>query len=344
MIDLLPIPLQDFVLPSGHIRIPVCIGDLPSSDYQVPSDTITHDVVKYLRDHEEVPGVMIYAGGNLINVMPRLRMFERLGQMYGSDLFIRKPIEALCQNLRTEAFCLSEDLRIDDAVKSALQRPPHNVYDPVVMVTEKKTARLVDMHTLLLVQSQILANMNNGISNLDRVRRFLSRQGDLIDTAYHVIDSINEVVSYHQAAVLLHKENSLHLVADRSFPEASFGHSPDRNFLQSPLFNTIVRFRQSITIEDVDLIPDRNYIQGARNIRCWIGAPLFAEAKVFGLLTLSRTSKTPFRKDEKDTLDAYARLFSDYLDLEQTEAKQDPLTISFKVEAMTPKVVGRLVL
>jgi len=343
MINSLPVPLQDFVLPTGRIRIPVCLGDLPASDYQVSADTITYDVVKYLRDHEEIPGVMIFSGEKLVNVLPRLRMFERLGQMYGTDLFIRKPIDTLCQNLHTEAFCLPEQMRVDDAIQSAFKRLLHNVYDPVARRAEDKTVRLVDMHTLLLVQSQILTNMNNGISNLDRVKRFLSQTVDLADAANLVIDALNEVVSFHRAAVLLHKGNALHLVAGYGFSLSAARNSPDTQFLQSSLFNTMVSIRQSITIEDVDLIPDWNYIKGEGNIRCWIGAPLFSGPQVFGLVTLVRTSRTPFRKDEKDTLDAYARLLSDFLERVQLEAKRDPQSIGFQVDAFTTKIGDRFI-
>ena len=317
-----PFPEQDFFLSTGRIRIPVCIGDLPSSDYQVSANTITYDVVKHLRDHEEIPGVRVYAGKELVNVLPRLRMFERLGQLYGTDLFIRKPIESLCQILRTEAFSLPRDLRVNDAIRSALQRRAHNVYDPLVRVSEDKTARLVDMHTLLLVQSQILTNMNKGISNLDRLRRFLSGQIELIDAANLMIDGLNEVVAYHQAAVLLHKDNALHLVAGRGFPLHPARQSPDKLFLQSSLFNTMVRIRQSITVEDVDLVPDWKKITGAEEARCWIGVPLFSGTKVFGLMTFARTARAPFRKDEKDTLDACARLLSDFLEREQVDVEK----------------------
>jgi len=106
---------------------------------------------------------------------PRLRCFERLGQLYGVDLFIRKPIQTLQENLRTEVFELSDYVRINEAVQCALSRPRHTVYDPVIIISEDGKKRLLDMHMLLSVQSQVVMNSLNVMSNLDRVTRALSK-------------------------------------------------------------------------------------------------------------------------------------------------------------------------
>jgi len=344
MIEPTSLPLQDSVLPTGRIRIPVCVGDLPGSDYRVDAGTTTYEVVKYLRDHEELPGVMVYTGDQLANVLPRLRMFERLGQMYGTDLFIRKPIEALCQNLHTEACSLPADLRVNEAVQTALLRPLHNVYDPLVCVAEDQSTRLVDMHTLLVVQSQILSNLHDGISNLERVKRALARRISLTEAAYLIIDAVNEVVAFHQAAVSLHRQGALHLIAGRGFPLNPVMQAPDTEFIETSLFQTMARIRQSITVEDVDKIFGWTGFKGMEAMICWVGVPLFAGQKVFGLINFARTTRTPFRKDEKDTLDAYARLFSEFLEREQIESGQAPQFPGFKVEPIPAKISGSFIL
>ena len=326
--------LPEIALPAGLSRIPVCIGDLPASDYRVSAGTITYDVVRYLRDHEEIPGVMIYAGDKLVSVMPRLRMFERLGQLYGTELFIRRPIETLCQNLRTEAFCLPQELRVEDAVQAALKRRPHYVYDPVARLAGDQTAHLIDMHTLLLIQSQILANLNTGISKLERVKRFLSQHVNLVDMTNLVIETLAEVLSYHQAAVFLHRRNALHLIAGHGFQILEARNSPDDQFLHSPIFSAMARLRQSMAIEDVDLVPGWKYFPRQEAIRCWMGAPLFAGRKVFGLISLGRTTRTPFRKDEKDTLDAYTHLLSDNLERRYLDETTNPPAVDFRLETV----------
>ena len=62
------LPLQ--FLPTGKMPIPVCIGDLSSSNYHVSANMLTFDVVNVMRDDEEIPGVMIFNGDTLIGAIP----------------------------------------------------------------------------------------------------------------------------------------------------------------------------------------------------------------------------------------------------------------------------------
>ena len=332
-------------LPTGLTRIPVCIGDLPSSDYRVPADTLTFDVVKTMRDNEDIPGVMLFDGDSLVGAIPRLRMFERLGQLYGVDLFIRKPIRLLQKNLGTELYELFDHLRVNEAVQSALGRSRHTAYDPIIAVAEDGKKSLMDMHTLLLAQSQIIMYSKNAVSNLDRVERTLAKRHKLLEGISISIQALQESVPYHGAAVYLHLDRKLHLIVGSGISESLQKNESDKHIIKSATYQMMVHLRQAVAIEDVRTVPDWEYMSDLGSMRCWLGVPLYSGHNHFGLVSISRLTSTPFSKDEVDFAKAFTRLIS--IALQEEYQITDNKTISnskIKLEAVTVNEKGRLII
>jgi len=157
-----------FFLPNGVMQTPVSVGDLPSFAYQVPVETLTEDVTSHLEDHPEIPGVILLEDGKLHSSLPRSMMFERLGHRYGVELFLRKPILELQQNMGIRTFTVSSHLGVKDAVQFALRREAEFIYAPLVVVYDDEL-RLLDMHVLLYAQSHILGNANNVFGSMNRI-------------------------------------------------------------------------------------------------------------------------------------------------------------------------------
>jgi hypothetical protein len=331
------LPLQ--FLPTGQVPIPVCIGDLATSDYSVSASTLTFDVVKVMRDNEEIPGVMIFNGDTLVGVIPRLRLFERLGQLYGVDLFIRKPIQTLQENLRTEVFELSDYVRINEAVQCALSRPRHTVYDPVIIISEDGKKRLLDMHMLLSVQSQVVMNSLNVMSNLDRVTRALSKPYKLLESLSDAIHTLRDSVPYHGAAIYLHRDRLLELVIGSGNSDFLQRSESDGRITKSATYNMMIRLCHHVAINDVSTVPDWDYMSDLGPMRCWLGIPLYSDHQFFGLISITRLTRTPFNKEEIDIAKAFARPISKALEKEYLKAEYNRPNSNFKVEfaSINPK-------
>ncbi|MDO9301006.1 MAG: hypothetical protein Q7T89_06460, partial [Anaerolineales bacterium] len=69
-----PVPHYYNIFPTGHIPVPVCIGDLPLSTYVVSYDTLSEKVVNHLRDNALIPGAIVTQGQRLLGVIPRHKM------------------------------------------------------------------------------------------------------------------------------------------------------------------------------------------------------------------------------------------------------------------------------
>lgn len=301
--------------PTGHLEIPVCLGDLPTSDYCVKAETITFDIVKHLTEHEKIPGVLIYEGANLIGAIPRSRFFERLGRLYGVDLFIRKPVRVLNSSLNLKPFMLPDHLRVHEGVQYALARPMHEVYDPIVVVGDDKPARMLDMHTLLFTQSQIISIAGNLISILDRLERTLYGHQDLFQKMNRAIDLLGMVVPHHYSAVLFHQGQSMRFVTGRGFHK-SLKHLNLESIIKSTTISTMLNLRQSLVVNDVSSISDQHFVHGLGKMYAWMGIPLFSSHidTSFGLISLARFSQTSFTKDEKDIADEFSRRISQALE------------------------------
>jgi GAF domain len=293
-----------FMLPTGQIYPPVSVGELPSHDYQVPIQTLTEDVSSYLESHVETPGVILVNEKKLHSMIPRSKMFERLGHRYGVELFLRKPIIELQESLGTTTFGISSNTRINTAANIAISRNVENIYEPLVIEYDDGTFRQLDMHILLMAQSLVMENINNIISSMNRIEQSIKADIPLDTSLDMIIDSIKRTTPYHRAAILI-KPGSWTKISS---------HHPILQHLSEPLINhplikAVLNTRNHLYIEDTTQAPSWKGMEFAGKANVWMGLPIVVGRIPDGILSLSRTTKTPFSKNEIDM----ARTFSEFL-------------------------------
>lgn len=132
---------------------------LPSYDYQVPTTTLTRDVMAYMKQHPDLPGVMIVDDGQVIGAISRQRFESHMQQVYSSEIYPKRPIQLLVEVLKAEKLQLPSSTRIVDAAFTALQRPRSLVFEPVVMECPDGQLRLIDCLMVLLAQVSILKRL-----------------------------------------------------------------------------------------------------------------------------------------------------------------------------------------
>ena len=236
------------------------------------------------------------------------------------------------ENLRTEIFELFDYLRINEAVQLALSRPRHTVYDPLIIVSEDGTKRLLDMHMLLSVQSQIIMNSLNVMSNLDRVTRALSKPHKLLESLSDAIHTLRESVPYHGAAVYLHRDRYLELVVGSGISDSLQRSESDGRIIKSATYNMMVRLRHHVAINDVSTVPDWDYMSDLGPMRCWLGIPLYSDHTFFGMISITRLTRTPFNKEEIDIAKAFTHPISKALEEEYLKAEYNHPNSNFKGE------------
>ena len=295
-----------FMLPSGQMYPPVSIGELPSHAYQVSTETITEDVSTHLESYPEIPGVILVSGNKIHSMIPRNKIFERLGHRYGIELFLQKPIIQLQENLETAIFKISSNTGVIAAAKVAISRQAKSIYDPLVMEYDDGSFRQLDMHVLLMAQSLVMENMNNIITNMNRIEQSIKADVPMDTSLDMIIDAIKLTIPYHRAAVLIRPgqwkkicshHNLLHLLS--------------QPLNSHPLVRSICDSRNHVYIEDTDKTSSWQGMEFIGKTKVWVGLPISSGNNFEGILSLSRATNTPFSKNEIDM----AKTFSEFLSI-----------------------------
>ena len=271
-----------FLSPGGKMLTPVSVGDLPACNYCVPLETVTEEVTTYLETHLEIPGVILLQDGAFHSAIPRASMFERLGHRYGIELFLRKPIVELQQNLQVKTLTLSSNLRIKEAVQIALQREPKYMYSPLVVFHTDGNASLLDMYTLLIAQSHTLDNANNTFGRMNAIEEALRKNISFDKLIDMVMDSLMSVVPHHRASIFVKPARWMSL----SVTHPLLHRIPD-DLGQTRAFRSILDLQQPVVIDDVSAYPQRHGLASLGLFRTWIGLPLQTLFGVEGVLSLS---------------------------------------------------------
>lgn len=294
--------------PTGYVHTPVCVDDLPQHDFQVPLTTLTEAITERLEAQPELPGVLLFENDKLHGIIPRKRIFERLGHRYGVELFLHKPVRELHSSLVPQMFTVHPHTRIDNAVYAAMKRPADMLYEPLVVVSDSGHARMLDFHTLLLAQSHILNNMNNLFSNLNRIELSLKRRPDMYDSMSMILGGLRQVVPYHHAAILSKNANGMHL-SDHEITTFT----PTVPILQNAIYQSVLRHNQPLYIEDVKKVAAWDGLDSISELRTWVGVPLRNGNSPLGILSLGRRTLSPFSKDEMVIADTFGGYISQAL-------------------------------
>jgi signal transduction histidine kinase/CheY-like chemotaxis protein/HPt (histidine-containing phosphotransfer) domain-containing protein len=136
---------------------------LPRFDVQVSPAVRSSVVAQEFEARADLPGVLVVEEGELCGVISRGRFQERLSQPFGLELFLKRPIQDLLNQLSDEPWVLPGHFEVAEATRFALNRPNGLIYEPLVVAEPNGRFTLLDTHTLLLAQTHLLAQANDTI-------------------------------------------------------------------------------------------------------------------------------------------------------------------------------------
>ncbi len=152
------------------------LGDLPTHASEVHANAPSHVLEQALRDQPGLPGVIVTHHGRFQGMLSRRRCHESLSMAFGREVFLERPVRVLLEANRAEPLCLGPDTRIEVASREGLSRPMPDTYEPIVVMQEDGTARLLDMQVLLLALSRILGLKNDEHEHLLKQMRESNRE------------------------------------------------------------------------------------------------------------------------------------------------------------------------
>jgi len=143
----------------GTHRIPTA-GQLACHAAVVDAQVRTSSVAEQFERQPALPGVIVLQAGQVLGIVPRGRFLERLSHKFWPELFLPKPVSQVVEVLRTEPLLISEDCSIAEASSLAMQRAGDSVFEPLAVHRRDGSYELLDVHTLMVAQTQLLEVFN----------------------------------------------------------------------------------------------------------------------------------------------------------------------------------------
>ncbi len=152
-------------------------------DFAVDASAPGKIVVQELDANPLMPGVILTEGGELLGMISRRKFLEHLSRPYGLELFLKRPLKSLYRFACSDSLIVTADTSIVEATSRSLARAPELLYEPILVELGSQDYRLLDVHQLLVAQSQIhkLATqlLNHIYLELDEANKELQRQASL---------------------------------------------------------------------------------------------------------------------------------------------------------------------
>lgn len=302
--------------------LPVCIADLEAHPVSVPPLTLTEAVVELFENNPSLPGVMVMDRGRPTNVITRLKLFEQLGHRYGIELFLRKPIVELNRSLRLPTYIMPGHLRIDDAVRLALQRPPTDLYDPIVVESDPDHYQLLEMNLLLTAQSHIVTHLSNAVNNIAQIDHMLVSELDLEQITRQIFAVLRQVIPHHHALIALPGEEGITILDTESRRELPA--ETARQFQRSAIYDLLQKQGDAIYIPDTRRVPKWAEVGILGSPVAWLGIPISRPGLTSGVLSIGRLTTTAFDNTEKETARSFTRRIATLLERENDRQRNNP--------------------
>ena len=176
----------DFV---DHIHTESTLAALPRHDVALELSVEGRVLGEVLERRAELPGVVVTEKGEIRGSISRGQYLRLVGRHLGLELYHFRPLRTMFDDVAgaERPLVLPSDTRIQAAVRRALDRPRHQLYEPVIVAESganggSPKTELVDFPDLLRADSrisvlrglqmrQILATVQDGLLLVDREHR-----------------------------------------------------------------------------------------------------------------------------------------------------------------------------
>ncbi len=137
------------------LRLNSTLQELSLCECQIEAYHLGKEAAQKFQENPLLPGVILTEQGELTGMISWRRFFEHISRPYGQELFWNRPLSSLYRFARAELLIFPSETLIVDAALQSLHRSADLLYEPVVVQMQPRAYRLLDVHELLVAQSQI---------------------------------------------------------------------------------------------------------------------------------------------------------------------------------------------
>lgn len=139
----------------GELCLDSTLQELSLYDFQVEATDLGIQISQMLEANPLLPGVIVTHQGEFAGMISRRRFLEFISRPFGRELFLKRPVRALYRFAETESLIFPSNTLIVDAARKSLLRSKELLYEPIVVQVSPQTYSLLDVHELLVAQSNI---------------------------------------------------------------------------------------------------------------------------------------------------------------------------------------------
>jgi two-component system NtrC family sensor kinase len=139
----------------GELSLDSTLVELSLYAFNVEATDLGMQISQMLEANPLLPGVILTDRGEFSGMISRRRFLEFLSRPFGRELFLKRPVRALYRFSQTEILIFPSNTLIVDAARKSLLRSKELLYEPIVVQMSPQTYSLVDVHELLVAQSNI---------------------------------------------------------------------------------------------------------------------------------------------------------------------------------------------
>jgi len=145
------------VLPNlaASLNLESTLNDLCLSCFAMDLSQPGIELAQALEADPLLPGAVLLDRGAFAGLLSRRRFFKHLSRQYGPELFLHRPLRVMYQYAHVPLLVLSGSTLVVQAGRAALERSPDLLYEPLAVESQEGCYCLLDIHQLLVAQSQI---------------------------------------------------------------------------------------------------------------------------------------------------------------------------------------------
>jgi two-component system NtrC family sensor kinase len=138
-----------------NITLDATLATLPLHDFIIELSQPGFALSQAFQDNPILPGAVLYRDGEYAGMISRRRFLEFMSRPYGLELFSKRPLSYLYEEANTDVMVIAGGTPVVNAVQACLKRSLEVIYEPIVVKLEGGTYKLLDVHDLIMAQSQI---------------------------------------------------------------------------------------------------------------------------------------------------------------------------------------------
>jgi two-component system NtrC family sensor kinase len=141
--------------PKRQLALDSTISELNLYSKKIDLEKTGEFARQLFQDDPILPALIVYDQDKYVGMLSRRRFLECLSRPYALELFTKRPLRVLYEQLTVEILELHGNISIVMASQLALARSNDEIYEPVIVRLNEDTYSILDVHDLLLEQSRI---------------------------------------------------------------------------------------------------------------------------------------------------------------------------------------------